>query len=649
MRHLCVSRAEASKLSKLFQPAEPANDAGVRGRRRIAVIVAALAAVSLCAGNVFAARGNGRAGSVLTIGDGQSGFTGAIVAGDDFGGAVGILGDLDGDGVTDMVAGAPRDADGGADAGAVWVLFMNSDGTVKSHQKINALNGGFMGTLDPGDEFGTDVAAIGDLNADGTIELAVGAPRDDDGGTDVGAVWILSLATNGTVSSHVKISATSGGLVGIFPDAIRLGYSVAAIGDHDGDGNADIAVGAPWYPPRDGSETYWTGVVLVLTLNANGTVKTQTKIAEGIGGFTADLTNYDLFGISIASLGDLDGDGSRDLAVGAEHDTDGGPFTGAVYVLFLDDEGFVKSHQKISTLAGDFHGAIKKDQHWAHSLVNVGDVDDDGAVDILVGHYTATDEETGDDEGAAWMLFLRNDGTVKSFQKLNGARGDFDVDLSGVDSVGWGVGALGDLNGDGVLDWTIGTLESRFYVVLGSGAPTSLCPSAPLTGCAAPKGAKIHLRAHHIDDAKDRFSWSWSSSSATAQPLGDPSVDTQYALSVFDSEGGAPANSMCVFMDSGLPWVDHASLRYKYKDKEGTQAGVQKADAKESSNGRQSFKIRAKGARVPLPVTRGATFFDKDPNITVQLVNSAGGCWTADFTTATKATDGQFKARSSGP
>ena len=77
--------------------------------------------------------------------------------------------------------------------GAVWVLFLNTDGTVKSHQKISDAEGGFVGPLNDGDDFGVSVASLGDFDGDGVGDVVVGAILDDDGGVDRGAVYMLFL------------------------------------------------------------------------------------------------------------------------------------------------------------------------------------------------------------------------------------------------------------------------------------------------------------------------------------------------------------------------------------------------------------------------------------------------------------------------
>ena len=264
-------------------------------------------------------------------------FTGPLDDSDRFGAGLANLGDLDGDLVSDLAVGAEGDDDGGPDRGAVYVLFMNANGTVKSEQKISSTAGGFTGTLAQDDFFGSTLTSLGDLDGDGVSDLAVSAVGDDDGGARRGAVWILFMNSDGTVKSHQKISDTEGGFTGTLDDIDAFGGSPASLGDLDGDGVVDLAVSAD----GDDDGGNGRGAMWILFMNSDGTVKAEQKIWDTAGGFTGILDDIDLFGRSVASLGDLDGDGVSDLAVGASFDGDGGAGRGAVWILFLKADLFL--------------------------------------------------------------------------------------------------------------------------------------------------------------------------------------------------------------------------------------------------------------------------------------------------------------------
>ncbi|MCH7903755.1 MAG: FG-GAP repeat protein, partial [Armatimonadetes bacterium] len=410
-------------------------------------------AMTIALAALVAASALAQSGWVLShqkISDTEGGFTGILDDGDWFGKSVASLGDLDGDNVGDLVVGARSDDDGGFDRGAVWVLFLNANATVRAHQKISDTQGGFTGILDDSDLFGNSVSALGDLDGDGVGDVAVGAPTDDDGGTDRGAVWILFLNNDGTVKSHQKISSTQGGFTGILGDSDLFGWSVASLGDLDGDGVGDLVVGA-WFDDDGGVDR---GAVWVLFLNTDGTVNFHQKISDTAGGFTGILDNADLFGFSVASLGDFDGDSVGDLAVGAINDDDGGADRGAVWILFLNTNGTVRSHQKISDIQGGFTGTLNNGDHFGSSGGFLGDLDGDGVGDLAVG--AETDGDGGTNRGAVWVLFLNTDGTVKSDQKISDTEGGFTGTLDNGDLFGNSVASLGDLDGDGVVDLAVG-------------------------------------------------------------------------------------------------------------------------------------------------------------------------------------------------
>jgi hypothetical protein len=391
-----------------------------------------------------------RVDSEQKIAQSSGGFNGDLNDGDRFGSSITSLGDLEGDGVTDLAGGVPYADIGGTDRGAVWVLFMNGDGRVDTQQRIADGAGGFDGTLHDGDRLGSALASTGDLNRDGVTDLAVGAPGDDDGGTDRGAVWILFLNDQGKVRQSQKISSTAGGFDGKLSDGDQFGSAVASIGDIDGDRIDDLAVGAPY--SNDGGTG--RGAVWILFMENDGRVKSQQKIADGSGGFKGDLNDDDHFGNAVAGIGDLDGDGVKDLAVGAEQSDDGGTDRGAVWVVFLDRDGKVKSQQKIADGAGGFKGDLNDGDRFGSAVANAGDLDGDGINDLAVGADQSDDG--GPERGAVWLLFMDQDGRVNSEQKIADGADGFKGDLHDDDRFGAAVAGIGNLDGKEARDLAVG-------------------------------------------------------------------------------------------------------------------------------------------------------------------------------------------------
>ncbi len=310
------------------------------------------------------------------------------------------IGDLDDNGVMDIAAGAHIHEDGGTRKGIIDILLLNADGTVKSHQRISDAQGGLNATLEDDDYFGISIANLGDLDFDGVNDIAIGANLDDDGGTNRGAVHILCLNPDGTVKTEQKISDTQGGLPYQLADEDQFGSSVSALGDVDGDGILDMAVGAEW----DANNSR-KGEIYILFLNTDGSVKDAQKITEGQGGLTAIIDSSDHFGTALADLGDLDGDGIPDLMVGAYGDDDGGNAKGAVYVLLLNSDGSVKAEQKISETEGGLVADLNIGSLFGTSIANLGDLDGDGKYNIAVG--AKLDDDGGNGRGAVYLFEMR--------------------------------------------------------------------------------------------------------------------------------------------------------------------------------------------------------------------------------------------------
>ncbi|MEL6984861.1 MAG: LamG-like jellyroll fold domain-containing protein, partial [Actinomycetota bacterium] len=168
------------------------------------------------------------------ISDTEGGFDGVLDGDDRFGVATTAIGDLDGDGVVDLAVGVEKDDDGAGPSGAVYILFLNADGTVKDEQKISATEGGLTAPLVYGDRFGWEVEGLGDLDGDGTPDLAVGSWSSNDGGAGTGSVDILFLNSDGTVRANQRISALAGNLTATLDPSDRFGTGLAGLGDLDG-------------------------------------------------------------------------------------------------------------------------------------------------------------------------------------------------------------------------------------------------------------------------------------------------------------------------------------------------------------------------------------------------------------------------------
>ena len=360
----------------------------------------------------------------IKIANGSGGFADDVGPADRFGRDHAPAGDIDGDGVTDLIVGARSDDDGPAgadtltDAGAAYVLFMAEDGTVRSSQKISAIEGGLTLPVAEGGFFGYGVAGVGDYNGDGVPDVAISAPGSRGVADDFEpSVSILHLEADGTVGSIV----TATGVVA---------EGLSAVGDLDGDGRVDLVAADP--------DAGVGGEIQLLFFDERSELCRDdvVTIGDGAGGFPAELAADEGFGgRESALLGDLDGDGGPELAVGAF--TAGGG-NGAIWILSLDGETFeVTSAAKIAPGLGDFDETLPVVENrngttggqFGHALVATGDLDGDGVADLIT---SANQHE----DGVGYVVHLHPDKTVKSFDRITGAEPGFDLVLAEADRFG---------------------------------------------------------------------------------------------------------------------------------------------------------------------------------------------------------------------
>ena len=300
--------------------------------------------------------------------------------------------------------------------------------------------------LTGGDNFGSSIVDIGDLNNDGVNDLAVGAGKDDEGGTNRGAVHIMYMNTDGSVDSTVEINdSTANG-----PDLAnndQFGFGITNIGDLNGDGVNDLIVGANGDDEGGGAR----GAVHIMFMNTDGSVDSTVEInSSTTNGPT--LTNSDWFGGAVANIGDLDGDGVNDLAVGTTGDDEGGDLRGAVHIMFMNTDGSVDSTVEInsSTTNGP---TLTNGDHFGKSVENIGDLNNDGVNDLAIGAHL--DDAEGTNRGAVHILYMNTDGSVDSTVEINDSTTN-GPELEDDDAFGRSVANIGDLDGDGVNDLIVG-------------------------------------------------------------------------------------------------------------------------------------------------------------------------------------------------
>ena len=323
----------------------------------------------------------------------QSTFNGTT-SGEKFGYSVSSAGDVNGDGLDDIIIGAPY---GAANFGKAYIYY-------------GGLN--FNTTADvilTGDEayssFGK-VSSAGDVNGDGYSDVIVGA---SDYGSLIGKAYIYYGGTSMNTTADVIISGEAA--------SNYFGYSVSEAGDVNNDGYSDVIVGAYGYNSYTGKAYIYFG----------GT--SMNNVADVI--MTGEAT-YNHFGSSISGAGDVNGDGYSDVIVGAERYNS---FTGRAYLYYGSSVMNNVADVNITGVAGS--------SAFGSSVSGAGDVNNDGYSDVIIGasNYSS-------DTGRAYILYggaLMNN--VTDFVMTGEAPNNY---------FGTSVSGAGDVNRDGYSDVVIG-------------------------------------------------------------------------------------------------------------------------------------------------------------------------------------------------
>ncbi|HEV8699663.1 MAG TPA: integrin alpha [Candidatus Polarisedimenticolia bacterium] len=329
-----------------------------------------------------------------------------------FGASVAGAGDVNGDGFDDVIVGAYRFDGGFFDEGRVFVFTGSPTGpspipawTAEGHQT--------------GAWFGFSVATAGDVNGDGYADVIIGARLFDNLQVDEGRAYVYLGSSVGLGS----VPAWTGE-----PDQNRaaFGSSVASAGDVNGDGYDDVVVGAPDFDTAfntdEGRAFLYLGSAAGPSLSPNW--------SAGSGRFSS------AYGFSVASAGDVNGDGYGDVIVGAPlFDNAGFPDEGRVFVYAGSAAG--PSLEPVWIADGN-----KVLAQFGYSVAGAGDLSGDGIGDVIIG-------APFDGSGRVLIFYGSTTGLnlVSGFNaKINKSPAEFGASVAGV----------GDINGDGIGDVAIG-------------------------------------------------------------------------------------------------------------------------------------------------------------------------------------------------
>lgn len=338
-----------------------------------------------------------------------------------FGHSVAIIGDLNGDHIDDYLIGAPNGFGipaNQSEAGKAFV-YLGSSTAGAPYREMTDPYQDYIGQVVPNGRFGASVARLGDVDGDNVPDFAVGAPnwrQTNFPSQIVGRVIVYSGGTGNVLNFPVILST----------DDFRVGTSISGIGDINNDGRTDILVGAPKDRDLDGK----VGHVLAYSYMLVGGQNQWVLVYDN----ASSAGSYELYGLRVAGIGDVDGDQIGDYLVAGED----APLSGVVYVRSGANGNEIRHH----------NGAMPGD-HLGRAISGLGDVDEDGHAEYLIA------------ESGRVLLKSGVDGQTMHTFTLDPEDATF----------GTCVASAGDRNNDGVPDIMI-TRQYSQTVYIFSGSPS---------------------------------------------------------------------------------------------------------------------------------------------------------------------------------
>jgi len=380
--------------------------------------------------------------------------------GDLSGNSISNAGDVNGDGLDDILVGAPQANPLGRNkVGEAYLIFGKTDTTTVDLNDIRAGKGGFAlaGSSQFGgyDFAGVSVSGAGDVNGDGLADLLVGASGAEPLGlTYAGQSYVIFGKTNTTPIDLRDIEQGEGGFVIIGANFYDFsGDAVSSAGDVNGDGLADLLVGAREAEPSTVQETGLSYVVFGKTDTAPVDLQ---DVEQGLGGgFVIVGQGFKTrSGFHVSNAGDINGDGLDDVLVGAyAADPRGKSKAGETYVVFgKTDTAPVRFVDLRAGIGGFIVFGIATNDYSGDAISAAGDVNADGLPDFIIG-APAADVGGVFNTGESYVVFGKTDNKPVQLALVRAGIGGFGISGAGQQArCGAAVSEAGDINQDGFAD-----------------------------------------------------------------------------------------------------------------------------------------------------------------------------------------------------